>query len=56
MEWKKGESSAKAIAEIPGVGLLTATASVATFGEANAFKSGREFPAMANPPMFMMWL
>ena len=44
-EWKKGESSVKAIAEIPGVGLLTATAAVATMGEANAFKSGREFAA-----------
>ena len=31
--------------EIPGVGLLTATAAVATIGEAKAFKSGREFAA-----------
>lgn len=30
---------------IPGVGLLTATAAVATMGEAGAFKSGREFAA-----------
>lgn len=44
-EWKKGDASVKAIAEIPGVGLLTATAAVATMGEANAFKSGREFAA-----------
>jgi transposase len=33
------------IAEIPGVGLLTATAAIATMGEANAFKSDREFCA-----------
>ncbi len=31
------------IAQIPGVGLLTATAAIATMGEASAFKSGREF-------------
>jgi len=35
------------IAEIPGVGLLTATAAVATMGEASSFKSGREFAAWA---------
>ncbi len=33
------------IAQIPGVRLLTATAAIATLGEANAFKSGREFCA-----------
>ena len=33
------------IAEIPGVGLLTATAAVATIGKASTFKSGREFAA-----------
>jgi transposase len=33
------------IAEIPGVGLLSATAAVATTGDAKAFKSGREFAA-----------
>ena len=44
-EWKQGDASVKAIAEIPGVGLLTATAAVATMGEARTFKSGREFAA-----------
>ena len=44
-EWKKSDASVQAIAEIPGVGLLTATAAVATLGEAKAFKSGREFAA-----------
>jgi transposase len=33
------------IAQIPGVGVLTATAAIATMGEATAFKSGREFCA-----------
>lgn len=37
----------QSIAEIPGVGLLTATAAVATMGQASAFKSGREFAAWA---------
>ena len=37
--------SCQAVADIPGVGLLTATAAVATIGEANTFKSGREFAA-----------
>lgn len=44
-EWKQGDASVKAIAEIPGVGLLTATAAVAAMGEARTFKSGREFAA-----------
>ena len=33
------------IAQIPGVGLLSATAGIATMGEASGFKSGREFCA-----------
>jgi transposase len=35
----------KRVAAIPGVGLLSATAAIATMGEAKAFKSGREFCA-----------
>ena len=35
----------KRIAQIPGVGVLTATAAIATMGQARAFKSGREFCA-----------
>ena len=37
----------QSIAAIPGVGLLTATAAVATMGQASTFKSGREFAAWA---------
>ena len=42
-EWKGSDASVKAISEIPGVGLLTATAAVAAMGDAKTFKSGREF-------------
>jgi len=43
--WQKQQAACRKIAEIPGVGLLTATALVATMGEASSFKSGREFAA-----------
>jgi transposase len=43
--WKKEDVASKKLMQIPGVGLLTATAAVATIGEAKAFKSGREFAA-----------
>ena len=43
--WHKEDVASKRIAEIPGVGLLSATAAVATMGDAKAFKSGREFAA-----------
>lgn len=43
--WQKQEASCRAIAEIPGIGKLTATALVATMGDAKTFKSGREFAA-----------
>lgn len=45
LAWMKQDRSCKTIAEIPGVGLLTATAAVATMGDAKVFKSGREFAA-----------
>jgi transposase len=45
LTWMKQEPACKRIAQIPGVGLLTATAAVATMGDAKAFKSGREFAA-----------
>ncbi len=41
----KADAAMQRIAQIPGVGLLTATAAIATMGEARAFKSGREFCA-----------
>ena len=43
--WKHKERECERIAAIPGVGLLTATAAVATIGDARTFKSGRQFAA-----------
>lgn len=45
--WFKEDEACGRIAEIPGVGPLTATAAVAIMGDAKAFKSGREFAAFA---------
>ena len=39
------DEAMKRVAKIPGVGLLTATAAIATMGDAGSFKSGREFCA-----------
>ncbi|RQV03602.1 IS110 family transposase [Burkholderia cenocepacia] len=44
-QWMKEDKTVSAIAEIPGVGVLTATAAVATMGDARTFRSGREFAA-----------
>ncbi|GAB1233603.1 hypothetical protein UT4_20710 [Ferrigenium sp. UT4] len=44
-DWQKQQEACRKIAGIPGVGMLTATALVATMGEASSFKSGREFAA-----------
>ena len=41
----KADKAMQRIAQIPGVGLLTATAAIATMGQAGAFNSGREFCA-----------
>lgn len=46
-EWQKEDRAVRAISEIPGVGLLTATAAVAMMGNAKTFRSGREFAAWA---------
>jgi transposase len=43
--WKKDDPAARRLMAIPGVGLLTATATVATIGDAKAFKSARELAA-----------
>lgn len=45
LAWLHQDRAARAIVAIPGVGLLTATAAVATMGDAKAFRSGREFAA-----------
>lgn len=43
--WAKQNEACQRIMQIPGVGPLIATAAVATMGNANAFRSGREFSA-----------
>ncbi|HDR9085962.1 transposase [Burkholderia vietnamiensis] len=43
--WMRADPSSGRLAEIPGVGVLTATAAVATIGDPRAFRSGREFAA-----------
>jgi transposase len=44
-EWKKEDPEVEVVSEVPGVGLLTATAAAATTGDAKVFRSGREFAA-----------
>lgn len=43
--WQRREAECQRLAAIPGVGRLTATAVVATVGDARSFRSGREFAA-----------
>jgi len=43
--WQRRESECRRIAAVPGVGKLTATAVIATVGDARAYRSGREFAA-----------
>jgi transposase len=43
--WLRQDEAATRLAAIPGVGLLTATAAIATIGQAGTFRSGREFAA-----------
>ncbi len=44
-EWTREDQTVKALMEIPGIGVLTASTAVATIGHAKAFKSGRAFAA-----------
>src|SRR5471030_3030247 len=44
-QWQRQDEAVQRVAAIPGVGLLSATAVIATMGDAKAFKSGREFAA-----------
>lgn len=45
LDWMKQDKACKTISAIPGVGMLTATAVVASMGDARAFRSAREFAA-----------
>ncbi len=44
-QWMREDKAVKAIIDIPGIGVLTATAAVATMGDPKSFRSGREFAA-----------
>jgi transposase len=44
-QWYREDVACQRIGQIPGVGLLSATAAVATMGDPRAFKSGRAFAA-----------
>ena len=43
--WQQEDQDCQRLVQIPGVGLLIATAAVAMMGDAKTFKSGREFAA-----------
>lgn len=43
--WHRGNDASRRLAEIPGVGLLTATALVGTVGDAKTFRNGRALAA-----------
>ena len=43
--WHRDNAASRRIAEIPGVGVLSATAAVAAMGDPGAFRSGRQFAA-----------
>ncbi len=43
--WHRGNQASRRLETIPGIGVITATALVATIGDASQFKSGRELAA-----------
>ena len=43
--WHRGNEDSLRLEEVPGVGMLTATAAVATVGDAKVFARGRQFAA-----------
>jgi transposase len=44
-QWHKASDASKKLAEIPGIGPITATALVASIGDAKSFENGRELAA-----------
>lgn len=45
LDWRCNDEACRRISEIPGVGVLTATAAISVIGQAETFRSGREFAA-----------
>jgi transposase len=43
--WHRNNEASQRLAEVPGIGIMTATALVAAAGNGQAFRSGREFAA-----------
>lgn len=43
--WHRGNEASQRLADIPGVGVITATALVATIGDGSQFRSGRQLSA-----------
>lgn len=43
--WHRNDEDSQRLAQIPGIGVLTASALVASMGDAKSFKNGREFAA-----------
>jgi transposase len=44
-QWHRESAVSRKLAEIPGIGLITATALVASIGDAKSFKNGRQLAA-----------
>lgn len=44
-QWHKASDASKKLAEIPGIGAITATALVASIGDAKSFENGRQLAA-----------
>lgn len=45
LAWHRANAASRRLESIPGIGFITATALVATVGDARAFRSGRQFAA-----------
>lgn len=45
LAWHRANTASRRLETIPGIGFITATALVATVGDAQAFRSGRQFSA-----------
>ncbi len=56
LAWLRQDRAAKAISAIPGAGLLTATAAVATMGQGKTFWPGPEFAAWIGLSQASPWL
>ena len=44
-QWHRADAASQRLAEVPGIGYLTASATVATMGEARQYRSARQFSA-----------